>query len=118
MAWVVSWLPKSRVWILQVLDPKARSLPVSFFLKIDGSPVIYSWCCVCECVFTTVVVESHVVTLLACYVSDWRIQSGDQISRHSGTLEPSRYLDFDGRSGKIGSSLVEDAMVETAKKIL
>jgi hypothetical protein len=51
-------------------------------------------------------------------VIDWRIQSVGQISRHSGTLEPSRYLDFDGRSGKIGSSLVEDTMVETAKEIL
>jgi hypothetical protein len=56
--------------------------------------------------------------LLVMLVIDWRIQSVGQISRHSGTLEPSRYLDFDGRSGKIGSSLVEDTMVETAKEIL
>ena len=29
MAWVVSWLPKSRTWMSQVLDPKTRSPPVS-----------------------------------------------------------------------------------------
>ena len=33
------------------------------------------------------------------HISNWRIQSVDQVARHSGTLEPSRHLDFDGRSG-------------------
>ena len=53
---------------------------------------------VCVSVCSQSFFESHVIWVcFACCISDWRIPSVDRIAHHSGTLEPSRHLDFDGR---------------------